>query len=325
MGWIGPAFKSIILGARIDCAYTSAMILPTLRQLSFLVALADQGSFVAAADAVGVTQPSLSAGVKELEGLLGVRLVERGRSGLSFTPAGAETLRRARALLADAAALSEAARGAAEPLSGSFRLGVIPTIAPFLLPRALPSVKARFPRLRLFLREDLTSRLLDAVRARALDAAVIALPYAAPGIETLALGEDEFLFIGPADHRLAARKTVDQADLEGETLLLLEDGHCLRDHALAACRLAQPPGEAEVRATSLFTLVQMAAGGLGVSLLPRMAADAGVAGADVAVRPFDPPLIGRQIGIAWRTGAARADEARALAGVLKAAAFPAAA
>lgn len=325
MGWIAPGFKSTILGVQIDCAYMIGVILPTLRQLSFLVALADQGSFVAAADAVGVTQPSLSAGVKELEGLLGVRLVERGRSGLSFTPAGAETLRRARALLADAAALSEAARGAAEPLSGSFRLGVIPTIAPFLLPRALPSVKARFPRLRLFLREDLTNRLLDAVRARALDAAVIALPYAAPGIETLALGEDEFLFIGPSDHRLAARKTVAQSDLEGETLLLLEDGHCLRDHALAACRLAQPPGEAEVRATSLFTLVQMAAGGLGVSLLPRMAADAGVAGADVAVRPFDPPLIGRQIGIAWRTGAARADEARALAGVLKAAAFPAAA
>jgi LysR family hydrogen peroxide-inducible transcriptional activator len=301
------------------------MILPTLRQLSFLVALADQGSFVAAAEAVGVTQPSLSAGVKELEGLLGVRLVERGRSGLSFTPAGEETLRRARALLSDAAALSEAARGAAEPLSGGFRLGVIPTIAPFLLPRALPSVKARFPRLRLFLREDLTGRLLDAVRARALDAAVIALPYSAPGIETLALGEDEFLFVGPADHPLAARSALNQADLEGETLLLLEDGHCLRDHALAACRLAQAPGEAEVRATSLFTLVQMAAGGLGVSLLPRMAADAGVAGADVAVRPFDPPLIGRQIGVAWRKGAARADEARALAGVLKAAAFPPAA
>jgi LysR family transcriptional regulator, hydrogen peroxide-inducible genes activator len=278
------------------------MSIPTLRQLSFLVALAEQGSFVGAAGQAAVTQPSLSAGIKELEATLGARL----------TPAGAEAVARARAILAEVEALSEAVRGAAEPLSGEFRLGVIPTVAPFLLPGALPRVRAAFPRLKLFLREDLTARLVDGLRGHTLDAALIALPYEAQGLETLALFDDEFLFVASNDHPLAAKASLSPADLEQESVLLLEDGHCLRDHALAVCG-ATRPGKEEVRATSLFTLVQMAAGGLGVSLLPRLAVGSGLAsGPSVALRPFDPPAIGRQIGIAWRRGSARASEARAL-------------
>jgi LysR family hydrogen peroxide-inducible transcriptional activator len=188
---------------------------------------------------------------------------------------------------------------------------VIPTIAPFLLPAALPRVKARHPRLKLFLREDLTARLIDGLKAHTLDAALIALPYEAGGIETEALFDDEFLFIAPTSHPLLSKPNLHPDDLTHEPVLLLEDGHCLRDHALGVCGTSRP-GEAEVRATSLFTLVQMAAGGLGVSLLPRLAADAGIASEGVEARRFDPPVIGRQIGMAWRRGSARADEARTL-------------
>jgi LysR family hydrogen peroxide-inducible transcriptional activator len=285
---------------------------PTLRQLSFLVAIAEHGSFVAAADHCAVTQPSLSAGIKELEAILGASLVERGRQGARLTPAGEEAAGRARAILTDVQALGDAVRGAGEPLSGEFRLGVIPTIAPFLLPAALPRAHAAHPRLRLYLREDLTGRLVEALRARTLDAALIALPYEAPGIDSLALFDDEFLFVGPAGHRLAEKAAVRPEDLADEPVLLLEDGHCLRDHALGVCGAAKP-GKDEVRATSLFTLVQMAAGGLGVSLLPRLAANSGLAATPgLVVRPFAPAVIGRQIGVAWRRGSARAGEARAL-------------
>lgn len=291
------------------------MSIPTLRQLSFLVALADHRTFIAAADAVGVTQPSLSAAIKELEGILGVKLVERARDGARMTIAGAEAVRRSRQVLGEVGALGEAVRGVSEPLSGTFRLGVIPTIAPFLLPRALPAVKRQFPKLKLFLREDLTGRLMEALRAREIDAALIALPYDAQGIETCLIADDEFLFVGPKGHAFATKADLTMADLDQEKLLLLEDGHCLRDHALAACRSVATPGEAEVRATSLFTLVQMVAGGLGVSLIPSMAVASGMGGADVCLTAFNPPIIGRQIGMAWRKGSSREDEARAMAQV----------
>jgi LysR family transcriptional regulator, hydrogen peroxide-inducible genes activator len=286
-------------------------MIPTLRQLSFLRAIADTGSFTAAAVQAAVAQPSLSAGIKELEAILGARLVERSRSGARLTHAGAEAARRARAILAAAEEMGEAVRGAAEPLSGVFRLGVIPTIAPFLLPRALPGVKSQHPRLKLHLREDLTARLIDGLRAHTLDAALIALPYDAPGIETLALFDDEFLFIAPQGHPLLERQGLSPADLGSEPVLLLEDGHCLRDHTLGVCGTGRP-GNEDVRATSLFTLVEMAAGGLGVSLLPRLAASLGTHTDALVARPFDPPVIGRQIGMAWRRGSVREAEARAL-------------
>jgi LysR family hydrogen peroxide-inducible transcriptional activator len=295
-----------------------ASAMPTLRQLQFLLALRAEGSFVAAAEAVGVTQPTLSAGVKELEATLGAVLVERGRSGAQLTPAGEEAAERAARALSEVEELVRTVQAAGKPFAGVFRLGAIPTIAPFLLPRALPFLKQRFPRLQLHLREDLTSRLIEGLRARWLDAAIIALPYAAGGIATATVAEDEFLFLGPEGHPLAKRNDLSPEHLRDEDVLLLEDGHCLREHALSVCRTTPGRRAADVSATSLQTLVQMVAGGMGVTLLPRIAAEAGAtAGADVALRPFAQPVVGRSIGVAWREGSPRAEEARILADELK--------
>ncbi|MBL8559229.1 MAG: hydrogen peroxide-inducible genes activator [Hyphomonadaceae bacterium] len=292
---------------------------PTLRQLQFLAALDAHGSFVRAAEAVGVTQPTLSAGVKELEAVLGVTLVERSRSGAVLTAAGREACDRAAGALAQVEDLVRAVRQAGAPLQGTFRLGAIPTIAPFLLPRALKLLRARFPRLHLVLREDVSARLVEGLRARTLDAALIALPYEASGIETEAIADDEFLLVCPKDHKLAKKTALAPGDLEGEDVLLLEDGHCLRDHALQVCKLPQSRAAAEVGATSLHTLVQMVAGGMGVTLLPKLAADGGVArGAAVETRRFQRPMMGRSIGIAWRAGGARAEEAKLIARTLRA-------
>ncbi|MCF6328646.1 MAG: hydrogen peroxide-inducible genes activator [Henriciella sp.] len=296
------------------------MHLPTLRQLEFLCAIADEGSFSRAADVCHVTQPTLSSAIKEIEGLLGLQLVERESRGASLTRAGAEAVDRARTILADAADLVSASRQAGKPLSGSFRLGAIPTIAPFLLPETLSALRAAYPELKLYLREDQTDRLMDGLRTRKLDAALIALPWHAPGIETQALSDDEFLLVAPTGHALLSKQALGASDLADQDVLLLEDGHCLRDHALSVCRLPAKRRGTDVTATSLQTLVHMVAGGLGVSLIPRLAANAGVtAGADVALRAFDTPMIGRQIGIAWRAGSPRAAEAQIVGEVVRAA------
>lgn len=295
-----------------------ASSLPTLRQLQFLTALRAEGSFVAAAEAVGVTQPTLSAGIKELEAALGEVLVERGRAGAVLTPAGAEAAERAERALRDVEDLVRAVQAAGKPFSGTFRLGAIPTIAPFLLPRVLPLLKKKFPRLQLQLREDLTARLIEGLRTRTLDAAVIALPYVAQGIQSVPVAEDEFLLVCPQNHPLAARNDLAPEHLKDEDVLLLQDGHCLREHALSVCRAGPGKRGADVGATSLPTLVQMVAGGMGVTLLPKLAAEGGVAaGAHVALRPFAEPIIGRSIGVAWREGGQREDEARMLADVLR--------
>lgn len=294
------------------------MHLPTLRQLEFLTAIAEHGSFSRAADACHVTQPTLSSAIKETEALLGVQLIERESRGASLTPAGEAAVERAKAILSDAADLVSAAQQAGAPLSGTFRLGAIPTIAPFLLPRTIKALRESYADLKLYLREDQTDRLLDALKTRQLDAALIALPWETPGIETMELGEDEFLLVTQAGHALAERERLSSKDLSQEDILLLEDGHCLRDHALSVCRLPAQRTGADVTATSLPTLVHMVAGGLGVSLLPRLATEAGVTlGADVVLRPFDSPLIGRRIGIAWRSGSPRAKEAKMIGEIVR--------
>lgn len=304
----------------IEQAYLSAM-LPTLRQLQYLKLLAEHRSFSRAAEAAHVTQPTLSAGVQELEKILGATMVDRGRAGrVILTPAGEDAVARAEAILTQADDLMQAARGAGQPLSGRFRLGVIPTIAPFLLPRALPALRRRFPRLRLYLREDLTGRLIPALKAGTLDAALIALPYDVAGLEWAEVEDDELLAAFPANHPLSCEARVAPERLEGEDLILLEDGHCLREHALAACGLApaRPGEEAAFAATSLPTLVQMVGSGLGVSFLPAMAVAAGLAdAAAVTVRPLAADHAARQIVVAWRSGSSRGAEGRLLAEVLR--------
>ena len=293
-------------------------MLPTLRQLQYLKLLAEQGSFSRAADAAHVTQPTLSAGIQELERTLGAPVVDRGRSGVILTPVGEEAFRRANEILASAEDLVQAARAAGKPLSGRFRLGVIPTVAPFVLPRALPLLRQRYPDLKLFLREDLTSRMVAALKSGALDAALIALPYDTGGLEYEPVGADELACVLPANHRLSAYERLTPAALQDEELILLEDGHCLREHALGACDLDGPRKEGAFAATSLHTLVQMVGSGLGVSLLPAMAVEAGLTeSVPVCVRPLDAERPQRDIVVAWRAGSSRGPDARLLAAALR--------
>tara|TARA_B100000678_G_scaffold14874_1_gene11723 strand:+ start:481 stop:1401 length:921 start_codon:yes stop_codon:yes gene_type:complete len=294
------------------------MNLPSLRQLQFLDALAREKSFSRAAESMHVTQPTLSTAIRELEGILDVQLVEREARGATLTPTGSEIVKRARALLSDAEDLVAAAKGASEPLYGAFRLGAIPTIAPFVLPRVMKHLKSAYPNLTLYLREDQTARLLDDLRARRIDAALIALPYAANGIETITVFEDEFLLAAPKGHPLTEAGRLSPEDLAPHDVLLLEDGHCLRDHALSVCKMPSVRDGGEVSATSLHTLIQMVDGGLGVSLIPRLAADSGLGrGLDVSIQPFSPPAIGRSIGVAWRAGSSRQEDAKLVAAELK--------
>ncbi len=302
-------------------------MLPTLRQLQYLKLLAQHGSFSRAAEAAHVTQPTLSAGVQELERILGAPMVDRNRSGVILTAAGTEVVARAGAILAQAEDLVQACRGASQPLEGRLRLGVIPTIAPFLLPAALGVLRARYPKLRLFLREDMTQRLIADLKSGVLDATLIALPYDMTGLEWAHVGDDELMAAFPAGHPLGADATVSPGRLDGENLILLEDGHCLRDHALSACGLGPQKSTYEegFAATSLATLVQMVGSGLGVSLIPAMAVEAGLArAAQVDVRPLAPDHASREIVVAWRAGSTRATEGRLLADLFADAGRPAA-
>ena len=307
-------------GCGIERAYIGVM-LPTLRQLQYLKLLAEHGSFNRAAEAAHVTQPTLSSGIQELERALGAVVVDRARSGVILTAVGEEALRRATVILNETEELVEAAKNAGQPLTGRFRLGVIPTIAPFLLPKALPLMRARFPKLRLFLREDLTGRLIAALKAGQLDAALIALPFDMHGLNWAHVSDDELLAAMPAGHPMARLKSADPAAMAHEDLILLEDGHCLRDHALAACGLKPPKtaaGEEGFAATSLPTLVQMVSSGLGMTFLPAMAVNAGLTDAtEVATRPIPPAHASREIVVAWRAGSNRAAEGRLLAEVLR--------
>jgi len=297
-------------------------MLPTIRQLQYLKLLAEHGAFGKAAEAAHVTQPTLSAGIQELERTLGAPVVDRARTGVILTSVGEEALRRATVILNEAEELVEAAKNAGQPLTGRFRLGVIPTIAPFLLPGALPLLRQRYPKLRLFLREDLTQRLIAQLKAGRLDAALIALPFDVSGLEWAHVSDDELFAAVPGDHPLALLKSASPEALARENMILLEDGHCLREHALSACGLnpPRPPGGGEepFAATSLPTLVQMVGSGLGVTFLPQMAVSAGLAeAAHVAVRPIDADHPAREIVVAWRAGSNRRAEGRLLAEVLK--------
>lgn len=290
--------------------------LPTLRQLRYLVAIDDHRHFGHAAEACSATQSTLSAGLQELETLLGATLVERTKRRVLMTALGAEVTTRARKLLRDADAITELVRASGPPLSGPLRLGVIPTIGPYFLPRILPPLRAAYPNLRLILREDLTARLLDRLGQGDLDLVLLALPYRAEEFVFETLFSDPFVLACRADHPFARMSPLPPAAEMEKELLLLEEGHCLRDHALAACHLSpipsDAPGEEErILATSLTTLVQMVDGGLGITLLPQMAVESGILkGTDLVTRSLGAKAPARQIGLAWRASSPRDKEFR---------------
>jgi LysR family hydrogen peroxide-inducible transcriptional activator len=288
----------------------------TLRQLQYLVAVADLRSFRKAAEACHVAQPSLSAQVAEAEGALGVRLFERDRRGVLPTRAGEALLARIRRVLVEAGDLAEAARRHADPRAGTLRLGVLPTIAPYLLPAAVPALRGALPRLALRWEEDRTAPLVGRVEAGELQGAVLADHADLGGLDTAPLGADPFVLAAPRGHPLArGAGPVRPADLRGAEVLLLDDGHCLRDQALEVCGRARAR-ELDFRATSLGTLVQMVAGGAGVTLLPALAAAAEAARADLVLRPFADPAPSRALVLGWRRGSASAPALREVAEVL---------
>jgi LysR family hydrogen peroxide-inducible transcriptional activator len=245
-------------------------------------------------------------------------LVDRTNRRVAFTPLGEATVERARRLLEEAQEIVLAVQGQRAPLTGTVRLGVIPTIGPFLLPRILPPLRDAWPRLKLYLREDQTEPLLAQLHDGRLDVLVLALPYDCGNAETMVLFKDEFSLALRRDHRLARAKEVASTEVESETLLLLQDGHCLRDHALSACRIGDKAHADAFEATSLHTLVQMVDNGLGVTLLPRLALDAGILkGTDLVVRPLDVAQPVRDIALVWRKGTARRKEFQLLGREIK--------
>ncbi len=294
-------------------------ILPSPQQLRYLVALADHGHFGRAAAACHVSQSTLSAGIIALERQLDAALLERtGSKRPIFTSLGLEVLERARTALAALSAVSETVEAARDPLAGPLRFGVIPTIGPFLLPRLMPALRNAFPRLRLWLREDMTENLVHGLGGGRLDLLLLALPCDCGDAETAPVAEDPFLVAMPENHRLTELNRVPIGVIQREKLLLLEDGHCLRDQALAACEMAGTNGDG-FAATSLHTLVQMVAGGLGITLLPKLAVDGGVLhGAPVAIRPIE-GVARRTLGLAWRARSPRAEEFRGLVPAIAAA------
>jgi LysR family hydrogen peroxide-inducible transcriptional activator len=272
----------------------------TLRQLQYIVAISDTRSFRQAASACLVSQPALSAQVAEAESALGVRLFERSRAGVLLTLPGTEIVERARDILIYSDDLIAAAQGASDPLCGPLRLGVIPTIAPYLLADLDPLLRKAFPKLELFWTEDKTAELTRRTNNGELDAALLVLESDLGGLSHEILGRDRFVLVTPPNHTLGrAKRSARMDDLVGHDVLLLEDGHCFREQALDLCASAGAH-ELGFRATSLATLCQMVAGGRGITLLPRLAVDVEVRRLDVAVRNFVRPAPFRTIVLAWR-------------------------
>jgi LysR family hydrogen peroxide-inducible transcriptional activator len=291
--------------------------LVTLRQLQYIVGVADTLSFRRAAERCHVSQPSLSAQVAQLEGALGVRVFERDRRRVLLTAPGREIVDRARRLLMGADDLVDAARRAADPLAGTLRIGVIPTISPYLLPDLARRLRKTFPRLTVLWVEDKTSTLVKSLGMGALEAALLALEADLGDLAREVVATDPFALVAPFSHALG--KTGQAArprDLAGESVLLLDDGHCFRDQALALCSLAKAQ-ELAFRATSLSTLVQMVAGGTGVTLLPALAVPTEARRARLRVRSFQQPAPHRTIGLVWRKQSPLEPALRPIAGVAR--------
>jgi LysR family transcriptional regulator, hydrogen peroxide-inducible genes activator len=289
----------------------------SLRQLQYVRAIAETRNFRQAAERCAVAQPSLSAQLAALEAALGVRFFERDRRGVILTPAGEALLQRVNRVLTEASELREEAKHFRDPLAGPFRLGVIPTMAPYLLPKAVPALREAFPKLVPQWVEDRTATLVAQLQQGRLDGALLALEAELQDLETTTLGRDHFLLAVPKGHAFAkGRKPIRIHALEGERMLLMDDGHCLRHQALAACREVGME-ELEFRATSLPTLVQMVASGIGVSLLPEMALAMEAGRASLVLRRLADPVPYRTVVLAWRRGSHAAVALKKIAKLLR--------
>lgn len=290
-----------------------------LRDLRYLVALADTRHFGKAAARCHVSQPTLSAQLKKLEEYLGVELIERQPRRVALTEMGEQIVARARRVVADSDELLTLARSSRDPLSGSLKIALIPTIGPYLLPLVSKPLRKQLPKLKLMLYEYQTEPLLQALRAGDIDAGILALPVHADGVDTCKLYDEDFVIALPKDHRLVDKAAVKLDDLAGDSLLLLEDGHCLRDQALEICGRAELDEDQDYRATSLETLRQMVAAGMGVTLLPKLSASGPFASEkSVVIKPFPKPVPTRTVGAVWRKSSTRSAAIKSVCEVIAA-------
>ena len=294
-----------------------ATYLPTLKQLQYLAALQDHGHFGRAAEACFVTQSTLSAGIRELETLIGVTLVERTRRVVRFTPLGDRIADKARRVLREAEELGDMARAAGRPLSGEMRMSVIPTIAPFMLPRILQRLRRDYPDLKLFLREEPSGPACEGLHHGRADCVLLALPFACGEVSSQTLFEDRLFVAGQPAEMGNIDRAMPPSEIDETRLLLLEDGHCLKDHALSACARPELRAEATMLGTSLHTIVQMIDNGLGLTMLPEMALKAGILDhTSLVARPLDAANPSRKIALVWRRGSPREKDFKLLATAL---------
>lgn len=293
--------------------------LPTIKQLQYLVALFESGHFGKAADACFVSQSTLSAGIRELESLLGVVLVERSRRVVRFTALGEQVVAKANRLLREAEELTELVQASGKPLVGEMRMSVIPTIAPFMLPRILPRLKAERPDLRLMLREETSHDALESLSHGRVDCVLLAAPFDIGDAAVEHIADDRLFVAFPKDDPRDPPATIHPDMIDQGRLLLLEDGHCLRDHALAVCNRSELRASAAMIGTSLHTLVQLVNNDLGLTLLPEMAIDAGILnGTNVVARPVEGNAAKREIILIWRRNSPREADFKLLADELRA-------
>ena len=291
--------------------------LPSLKQLQYLVALRRYGHFGKAAEACFVTQSTLSAGLRELEALLGVTLVERTRRLVRFTALGEKIADKAVRVLREGEELAEMARAEGQPLHGELRMGVIPTIAPFLLPAMLPRLRSEWPDLKLYLREETSSAACEALHRGQLDCVLLALPFACGEVDSASLFDDP-LYVAFPPGEAPRTSSVEASAIDENRLLLLEDGHCLKDHALSACNRPEIRANASMMGTSLHTLVQMVDNGLGVTFVPGMAIETGILqGTRVDAKRLKSDHGFRRVALIWRRSSPRENEFQMLAATLR--------
>ncbi len=289
-----------------------------IRALQYFVKLAELKHFSKAADACFVSQPTLSTQVRKLEDELGISLVERAPRKIMLTPIGEDIAHRARHILRDIEQIKDAARRSKDPETGTIKLGIFPTLAPYLLPHVIPVIRRRYPDLRMQLSEEKTEVILNMLDQGRLDAGLLALPVEEPGMEVEILFDEPFVAAMPASHPLSDKQSIGLKDLEGQELLLLEEGHCLRQHALAVCELSGAVERVDFHATSMETLRQMVAANAGVTLMPVLSVKPPIPSTDnIALRPFNSPAPSRTIALVWRSSSPLGGFLRKLAESLK--------